>query len=250
MSIATKICLILVILAGGFGIFQGAVSIPPKISKLKDEKAASDMRVGTAENAKKAIEKDRDSFKTEAENQRVEVETQKTLVKAEQDKIAPLQKAAELAVAEAEKAVLDLAREKKMAEDATKGGSEQVKKLAADLKAAESKLAAVEGAKKKLEEELILAKSQAPPSTGSGTLPEGLSGKITAVDPKWDFVVLSIGAKSGVLNGGEMSVSRAGKLIGRVKITKVEPAISIGSMIKAWKKGEVMEGDVVSVVKY
>lgn len=248
MSITTKICLIFVILAGGFGIYLGAVQIPPQISKLKEEKAASDAKILTTENAKKAVEKDRDLAKTELDTKGAEITDLNKQLKAEQDKILPLQKAAEAAVAEAEVAKLEAKRQEKLAEAASKGGDAQLKSLQADLKAAQQKIVTAENEVKKLTEELKLAKAQAP--SESGNLPEGLSGKITAVDPKWDFVVLNIGAKAGVQNGGEMTVSRAGKLIGRVKITKVEANHSIGNMLKAWKKGDALEGDAVSVVKF
>lgn len=248
MSITTKICLIFVILAGGFGIYLGAGQIPPRVSRLKEEKGAADLKFAQADNAKKTAEKERDLAKTESDTKGVEVVDLKKQVKDEQDKNGPLQKAAEAAVAEAEKVKLDAERAMKEAEKTSTSGSDQLKKLQGDLKAANDKLGIAESEKKKLAEELKLAKAQAPSEPGG--LPEGLSGKITAVDPKWDFVVLNIGAKAGVQNGGEMTVSRAGKLIGRVKITKVEANHSIGNMLKAWKKGDALEGDAVSVVKY
>ena len=40
-----------------------------------------------------------------------------------------------------------------------------------------------------------------------------LRGKIVVVDPKWDFVVLNVGEDQGVLNNGELLVSRDGKLV-------------------------------------
>ena len=248
MSIATKICLIFVILAGGIGIYLGAVRIPRQIAKLKDEKSASDLRVKTAENAKKAIEKDRDIFKSESETKGVEITSTKKELEDEKAKFETMKKAIDDAVAEKDAAELRAAKAKKDIEDLTQKSGDLPKKLQTELKAANDKLTALEAEKMKLAEDLKIAMAKIPSEGGS--LPDGLSGKITAVDPKWDFVVLNIGAKAGVQNGGELTVSRAGKLIGRVKVTKVEANHSIGNMMKAWKKADVLEGDAVSVVKY
>lgn len=75
-------------------------------------------------------------------------------------------------------------------------------------------------------------------------LPPGLKGKVIAVDPKWDFVVLDIGSQQRVLEGGEMLINRDGKLIAKVRITSVEPNRSIANIMPDWKLGEVKEGDL------
>jgi len=77
-------------------------------------------------------------------------------------------------------------------------------------------------------------------------LPAGLKGKVLAVDPKYDFVVLDIGETQGVLERGQMLVSRDGKLVGKIRITKVEPNRSIANILPEWKQDEVTEGDLVA----
>ena len=76
-------------------------------------------------------------------------------------------------------------------------------------------------------------------------LPAGLKGKVLVVDPKWNFVVLDIGEKDGVLERGELMVSRNSRLVAKVKITNVQPNRSIANIMPGWKLGEVMEGDIV-----
>jgi hypothetical protein len=76
-------------------------------------------------------------------------------------------------------------------------------------------------------------------------LPAGLRGKILVVDPKWDFVVLNIGENKKVLPNGVMMVSREGKLVGKVKITNVQPERSIANVLPGWKLLELSEGDDV-----
>lgn len=76
-------------------------------------------------------------------------------------------------------------------------------------------------------------------------LPAGLKGKIMAVDPKYDFVVLDIGDDQGVKERGEMMIDRNGKLIGKVRITTVEKDRSVATILSDWKRGDVREGDQV-----
>jgi hypothetical protein len=76
-------------------------------------------------------------------------------------------------------------------------------------------------------------------------LPAGLKGRIVAVDPKYDFVVLDIGGNHGVLERGEMLVARNGKMIGKVQITSVEPTRSFANVVPGFKQADVQEGDQV-----
>lgn len=76
-------------------------------------------------------------------------------------------------------------------------------------------------------------------------LPVGLKGRVLAVDPKYDFVVLNIGGNQGVLANGKMLVNREGKLIAKVRITKVEADRSIANILPEWKQADVSEGDQV-----
>jgi len=76
-------------------------------------------------------------------------------------------------------------------------------------------------------------------------LPAGTKGKIVAVDPKYDFVVLDIGGNQGLLPDAKMLVNRDGKLVAKVKITRVEPNRAIANIIPEWKQDDVMEGDQV-----
>jgi hypothetical protein len=73
-----------------------------------------------------------------------------------------------------------------------------------------------------------------------------LKGKIIVVDPKWDFVVLNIGEDDGVLQDGELLVSRDGKLVAKVVVRSIEKDRCIANIVPGWKLGEVFEGDEVS----
>lgn len=76
-------------------------------------------------------------------------------------------------------------------------------------------------------------------------LPHGTKGKIVAVDPKYDFVVLDIGANQQLVPGAKMLVNRDGRLVAKVKITRVEPNRAIANIMPEWKQDDVLEGDQV-----
>lgn len=77
-------------------------------------------------------------------------------------------------------------------------------------------------------------------------LPADLRGKIVAVDPKWNFVVLDIGESQGIINGGELLVSRDGKLVSKVVVRSVDKSRCIANVVQGWNFGPVVEGDFVS----
>lgn len=76
---------------------------------------------------------------------------------------------------------------------------------------------------------------------------DGLQGRILAVNRAWNFVVLGLGDKNGVVNNAEMLVKRGNTLIGRVRITSVEPTTSIADIdVSSVPAGvEISPGDSV-----
>lgn len=62
-------------------------------------------------------------------------------------------------------------------------------------------------------------------------LKKGTEGRILAVNPAWNFVVLSLGDKHGVANNTELLVKRGTRYLGKVRITSVEPSTSIADIV-------------------
>ena len=73
----------------------------------------------------------------------------------------------------------------------------------------------------------------------------GAKGTVVAVDPKWNFVVLDVGENGGARQKGVFLVSRNGKLVGKVRVTNVEPNRSIANVVPGWQLDEIVEGDQV-----
>lgn len=63
------------------------------------------------------------------------------------------------------------------------------------------------------------------------TMVSGLEGRILAVNSAWNFVVLSLGDRNGVVNNAEMIIKRGSQRIGKVRITSVEPSTSIADIV-------------------
>jgi cell shape-determining protein MreC len=59
----------------------------------------------------------------------------------------------------------------------------------------------------------------------------GLRGTVLAVNQAYNFVVLNLGTRHGVESNSEMLVLRDGALVGKIRISSVEPATSIGDII-------------------
>src|SRR6185312_4649071 len=120
--------------------------------------------------------------------------------------------------------------------------------VAKDMKALQDRMDAVEDEKKVLQRQLTRVQNELNIYVNPGAhvkLPASLVGKILVTDPKWDFVVLNVGEDQGVLDHGELLVSRDGKLVAKIKITSVQKDRSIGNIEPGSKLGEVLEGDKV-----
>src|SRR5262245_35429177 len=76
-------------------------------------------------------------------------------------------------------------------------------------------------------------------------LPQSVRGKVLVVDPKWDFLVLDVGARNEVVVKGILIISRNGQLIAKAKVTDVQEQRSIANIMPGWKLSDVMEGDLV-----
>jgi predicted nucleic acid-binding Zn-ribbon protein len=76
---------------------------------------------------------------------------------------------------------------------------------------------------------------------------QGLSGTILAVNQAWNFVVLSMGDRQGVVPNAEMLVQRGNQFLGKVRVTSVEPSTSIADiLVRTVPRGlTVMPGDRV-----
>jgi len=84
-------------------------------------------------------------------------------------------------------------------------------------------------------------------SSSSSSHRAGVHGTVLAYNQAYNFVVLNLGARNGVDPNSEMLVLRDGTLIGKIRISSVEPATAIGDIIgNSLARGvQVQPGDSV-----
>jgi cell shape-determining protein MreC len=121
---------------------------------------------------------------------------------------------------------------------------QQVANAANQIKTLEGSLAAVNEENALLGRRLRVLQRDLPGGEKfKNLLPPDLSTKVLAVDPKWQFVVLDAGEEQGVIEHGELLVSRGGKLVAKVRISRVEKNRCVANIMDGWNLAEMQEGD-------
>jgi hypothetical protein len=152
--------------------------------------------------------------------------------------------------------VVDL--QKQVAAATVTGGSDSKEKISdgklkSQLLDTRRRMEAVEQEKATLAEKLkaaqdrVTAMEEEKGRRGLRTSVAGIHGTVLAVNQAYNFVVLSLGERQGVVPNSEMLVLRGGALIGKIRISSVEPTTSIGDIItNSLARGvQVQPGDTV-----
>jgi hypothetical protein len=191
---------------------------------------------------------------TDANAAKDQVTTQLTAANATIDddktKLAAAQKAQDdintqltQAKADAQKAADDLAGTLK---DLGMPVADAKAKIAKD----ESDLAAAQAQQKILQDQLQASQKQiadlqdAINREQAGTMPPGISGKVTFVNRAWNFVVLNVGISNGVVPNGELIVYRGRNFLGKVKVTSAEATTAVADILPN-AKADIQVGDDV-----
>ena len=125
--------------------------------------------------------------------------------------------------------------------------------LQAQLEDAKKQLDAAEQEKSLLTDKMKSAGKRVAPlqekkgrRTSSGNK-AGIHGSVLAVNQAYNFVVLSLGERQGVAANSAMLVQRRGTLIGKIRISSVEPTTAIGDIVtNTLARGvQVQPGDTV-----
>jgi len=210
-----------------------------RVTQQRDLKAKETTGTGGED---KIAEAENKAAKAEGELAQLQKEKAdlQTRLDANQSEIASLQKRVE----EAEKAA-------KPPEAPAVGPS--TVELQAQLDDARRQLDSAEKEKAFLAEKIQSAQERsAPPQEERkrrepGVRRTGVRGAVLAVNQAYNFVVLNLGARQGVEPNSEMLVLREGTLIGKIRISSVEPATAIGDMITGTlaRGVQVQPGDTV-----
>jgi flagellar biosynthesis chaperone FliJ len=185
-------------------------------------------------------------------------------LKAKSDQLVTATAEKEQAVAEASQAKSDLAKantDLAAANSKATTAETQLAQVTAERDDAVKKLAEVSGSGQPAqvdnnqitelttriqEQETLIAKLQSEIADKSETvktyakkeedrikkqLAKGTEGRVLAVNPAWNFVVLNLGDKQNVSNNTELLVKRGTRYLGKVRITSVEPSTSIADIV-------------------
>jgi len=79
----------------------------------------------------------------------------------------------------------------------------------------------------------------------AAAVPRGLSGNVLIVNRPWNFVVVDLGSKDGLVPNIELLVHRGDRLVGKVRVSTVREKFSIAEIVRDWERLPVQEGDRV-----
>ena len=79
---------------------------------------------------------------------------------------------------------------------------------------------------------------------GDSSQSKPLEGKVTVVNKEYNFAVINLGQKDGIILGDQFSVNRDGKFIGDIKVEKVHESMSAAGFV-AELKDIIKENDLV-----
>ena len=232
---------------GGWNVVKVREEITTLVSQRDDERGKKQQALSDLSKAKTELTKSQTALKqTTQEMADAKSEREKAVVTAAAQTKRADELSDKLAKTTQER---DDSQNQLAAYKATGITPDQVGKLSRTLKEAQEAVEIVNEEKLVLQRALTrlqarLAKYEGPDPTIR--LRADLRGKILVVDPKWDFVVLNIGQDQGVLENGELLVSREGKLVAKIVVRSVEKNRCIANVVPGWKLGEVIEGDEVS----
>jgi len=209
-------------------------------SNVKTTQGDLDKAKGDVRAAKAQLASSQDELKTA----NADLATAKESLSAETSKVADIQ------------AKFD-ADEKKIADMGTPGTSSTdttaVNPLAAPLQDAQNKVQELQQVNQTLTGKVMEAQNKEKEDAAKlahyvGQVnAKGLQGQVLAVNGAYNFVVLSIGDRQGVVMNAQMIVLRGDRMVAKIKITSVEPSTSIADIIPGTgsREFQVQPGDRV-----
>ncbi|NBR68701.1 MAG: hypothetical protein EBT69_00710 [Verrucomicrobia bacterium] len=121
----------------------------------------------------------------------------------------------------------------------------EITDLSEKVKVAESENKLLASAKEKMEVELKKLRESEELRRPGGTKSISLSGKIVAVNPTWNFVILDLGKNDQVVEGLSMVIYRGEKMIGKVKVVTVDATTSVADLMPGTPAQAIEVGDQV-----
>ena len=247
IRISLIVAIVAALAAGALNIFQVRDKINMLTSQRNDERGQKQKALGDLASTRQELTKTKDNL-TQTQQELTDTKSQRD--KAVADAKEQIKRASDLSDKLAKMTQgFDDSQAQLAAYTATTLSPEQVMALSKTLKNTQTALEAVKEENVVLQRAVSRLNNQLAGFVGTNyvvKLRANLEGKIVAVDPKWNFVVLNVGEDQGVLEDGEMLVSRDGRLVAKVIVRSVQKDHSIANIVPNWRLGDVIEGDVVT----
>lgn len=241
------------VLAVVFGVLNGQ-----KVKTLRENVATADAARDAAETKRVAAEKTAKEEKaaaaataikaTELEAKAASIQSELTQAQAAKTDLETKLQAAQAEVASVQRKVEEAGAHPDGANPGAASPNEmqaQLDEARRQLENAERENAFLSDRIKNLQETSVKVEEQR--KRGRATATRGVRGVVLAVNQAYNFVVLNLGGRNGVEPNSEMLVVREGNVIGKLKISSVEPSTAIGDIItSSMDRGvQVQPGDTV-----
>jgi hypothetical protein len=243
----------LLLIAAVFGVLNGqkVKSLHLNVANAEAARDATESRRAAAQKelkVREAAEKAAVAKATEAELKAAEALTALTALQTEKTDLQ-----AKLQAREAEMAALQPHVDEATGRPVENPGAASPAEMQAQLDEARRQLESAERENAFLSDKIRVAQERSNQmeeerkrrQTAAGRA--GVRGTILAVNQAYNFVVLNLGGRQGVEPNAEMLVLREGNLIGKIRVSSVEPSTAIGDIItSSLERGvQVQPGDTV-----
>ncbi len=234
-----KILITLTVLFLSLSVVFGVLNTN-KTQSLRETAARIDNARATAEHAR--IAKEKEIREREAEAGSKHVDTEAKVASAEADLVKVQSERAEL-LAQRQADQQQIAELRRRLEEAPPNDlmpdtlpMPGAGDLQAQLEDTRKQLDSAEREKQLLSEKIQSTPSkrgvvEAPRKRRAAITNPGIRGTVLAVNQAYNFVVLNLGGRQGVEANTEMLVLRGGTLIGKIRVSSVEPATAIGDIV-------------------
>ncbi len=214
-------------------------------AKLKGELASKEKLLTETEDKLKVTEQEKEEVSRN-------LQAAKNEVKSLSDQIASVKNQ----IAEKDQKINDLTSTIEKMKEAQTADAEAEKSednVAAEIETLKTEKAELQQLNQSLTAKLEQAEAQikslaeAERARQEGIMRKSLEGRVLAVNSAWGFVVISIGDRQRVVQGTELLVRRGSTMIGKVRVTSVEPSQSIADILQdSMMPGlQVQPGDLV-----
>lgn len=121
---------------------------------------------------------------------------------------------------------------------ANEAATAKVESLLKEKQALEENLA-------KLNADLGRMREMAPSVSRAASMRSGIRGKVVSVNRNWNFVVLNVGEKDGLVENGLLTVYRGGQPVGKVKVVSTEANTAVADVEAGSSQSAIQPGDDV-----